>query len=100
MPYQTPTYQLLKELSVNENVGVHAREVEQRRQRFGANVFEEVRRASIARLFLEQVKDPMILILCAAVLISLVFAGSGRCGDHPAGDRAQCAHRRAAAIPQ
>lgn len=71
MPYQTPTYQLLKELSVNENVGVHAREVEQRRQRFGANVFEEVRRASIARLFLEQVKDPMILILCAAVLISL-----------------------------
>ena len=38
MPYQTPTYQLLKELSVNENVGVHAREVEQRRQRFGANV--------------------------------------------------------------
>ena len=71
MPYQTPTYQLLKELSVNENVGVHAREVEQRRQRFGANVFEEVRRVSIARLFLEQVKDPMILILCAAVLISL-----------------------------
>ena len=73
MPYQMPTYKLLKELKVDVNVGVRKEEIEQRRTQFGANVFEEVETISLFELFLEQLKDPMIIILLCGTCVSFAL---------------------------
>ena len=73
MPYRTPTYKILRELGVNENVGVKTGEVEERRQAFGANVFEEAQKTSILALFIEQIRDLMIVILLCGAGVSLLL---------------------------
>lgn len=73
MPYRTPTYKILRELGVNENVGVKTGEVEERRQAFGANVFEEAQKTSILALFIEQLRDLMIVILLCGAGVSLLL---------------------------
>lgn len=73
MPYQTPTYKILKNLKVDVNVGVKSEDVDRRRQHFGANVFEEGEKRSILRLFWDQIKDPMILILLLGAIISFLL---------------------------
>ncbi len=70
MPYRMPTYKVLKELHVDENVGVRSEELERRRAQFGANVFEETKHVSLFQLFLEQIKDPMIIILLCGASVS------------------------------
>ncbi|MEE0108507.1 MAG: cation-transporting P-type ATPase, partial [Merdibacter sp.] len=73
MPYHTPTYKVLEELSVDPNVGVCPDEIEDRRRQFGANVFETQQKSSITQLFFEQIKDPMIIILLCAASVSLLL---------------------------
>ena len=73
MPYHTPTYKVLEELSVDPNVGVCPDEIEDRRRQFGANVFETQQKSSITQRFFEQIKDPMIIILLCAASVSLLL---------------------------
>jgi Ca2+-transporting ATPase len=51
--------------------GLTAEEVLARRKQFGPNKLEEKKRTSVFSVFLSQFKDPMVIILFAAALISL-----------------------------
>ena len=95
MPYHTPTYKVLEELSVDPNVGVCPDEIEDRRRQFGANVFETQQKSSITQLFFEQIKDHHSALRGIGVAAA---AGSDRFLHHCARDRIECLDRRCAAV--
>lgn len=45
--------------------------IEGRQQRFGANVFKEVKQKAFWSLLFENLKDPTLILLMAAALVSL-----------------------------
>ena len=55
----------------NHPKGLTGAEVEQSRQRYGANVLTPPKRKSLWRLFFEKFNDPVIRILLVAALLSL-----------------------------
>ncbi|MBR5817273.1 MAG: HAD-IC family P-type ATPase, partial [Clostridia bacterium] len=65
--------EVLNELKTNEN-GLSSAEAERRLLENGKNRLKEAKGKSIFRRFLEQLIDPMIIILIVAALISGVFA--------------------------
>ncbi|MGI6727396.1 MAG: cation-translocating P-type ATPase [Anaerovoracaceae bacterium] len=62
--------QVLKDLKVEQKVGLSAEEVEKRLTENGPNAFEEKKPKTKVQMFLSQLRDPMIYILFAAVAIS------------------------------
>ena len=70
-----PTGQVLKELSADPVQGLSHPEAAQRLQRHGVNRLDPPRARSPLLRFLDQMKDPMILVLLGAAVLSLV---SGR----------------------
>lgn len=67
-----PTGQVLKELSADPVQGLSHPEAAQRLQRHGANRLDPPRARSPLLRFLDQMKDPMILVLLGAAVLSLV----------------------------
>ncbi len=53
--------------------GLTSSEIEQRQLEYGKNQLDEAKKASIGRRIWEQIKDPMIIVLIAAALISGAF---------------------------
>lgn len=62
-----------KELKTNMKIGLTSNEAKERLERNGKNVLEEGKKKSILGLFFSQLNDPMIYILFAAIVISLVL---------------------------
>ncbi|MCI8631576.1 MAG: cation-translocating P-type ATPase [Firmicutes bacterium] len=61
---------VLKELAVERNLGLTQEEASERLETYGRNEFEESKKKTKIQMFLSQLRDPMIYILGAAVLIS------------------------------
>lgn len=66
--------EVLTRLKVDPQLGLDTKEVRERQESFGRNIFPEPPRPHPLKVFLDQFKDILIYILVAAVLISLFLA--------------------------
>lgn len=69
--YQLSTQEVLDSLQTGP-AGLSSKEVEHRLQKYGENKLKEAKKPSVFQRFLEQLKDPMLLILLAAAAVSAV----------------------------
>lgn len=65
--------EVLRMLDTDPGKGLSASEVERRLAEYGPNAFEEKKPKTLLQMFLAQLRDPMIYILMAAVVISAVL---------------------------
>ncbi|KAN0066192.1 hypothetical protein ACQY0O_000286 [Thecaphora frezii] len=65
---------VLNTLRVDPSKGLSAAEVEQRREKYGANTLPEQPPTPLWQLILEQFKDQLVLILLASAIISFILA--------------------------
>lgn len=79
-PHATGIDAILHDLDVKIDRGLDARDVEQRRARFGPNRLPPPPRRSILRRLLDQLKSPLVLALILAAAVSLVVATMARDG--------------------
>ena len=63
---------------MNNINGLSSREVQASRDKYGSNVLTELPRESLAKKFLNNLSDPMIIILLCALVIQLVLFFMGR----------------------
>ena len=66
---------ILEELKTSIKSGLTSEEAEKRLEDYGENALEEPQRASLLKRFLNQMKDPMIIVLLVAAILSLVASG-------------------------
>ncbi len=66
---------VLQKLSTDRRRGLTAAEAGRRLKEHGRNELEQAQRQSMIRRFLDQMKDPMILVLLAAAVLSLWASG-------------------------
>ena len=71
---KTPA-QTLSELETNQTSGLTAKEAEARLEKYGPNALEGGKKESLVVRFLKQMKDPMIIVLLAAAVLSLIASG-------------------------
>lgn len=71
------TAETLKALEGNWDKGLSSMQADARRQEYGPNKLEEQKKKGIALLFFEQLQDPLIYILMAAIAISLFLGEAG-----------------------
>ncbi|NCB63650.1 MAG: calcium-translocating P-type ATPase, PMCA-type [Clostridia bacterium] len=73
--HSVKTDKLLAQLETNRQRGLTAREAEARLKKYGPNELERQKKTSLLLRFLGQMKDPMILVLLAASVLSYVASG-------------------------
>lgn len=73
-----PETERLLETTVKE--GLSGKEAEKRRQKYGENRLKNQRKKGTAELFFEQLNDPLIYILLAAIAVSLFLGEVGDAG--------------------
>ena len=66
---------ILAELETSPDTGLSEAQARQRLERYGPNALEQQKKKSLAARFLGQLKDPMILVLLAAAVLSLAASG-------------------------
>ncbi|MCI9312824.1 MAG: calcium-translocating P-type ATPase, PMCA-type [Erysipelotrichaceae bacterium] len=71
MSYRKNTYDVLKELNSDVQKGLSAKQVASRRLEYGKNELQKQAKKSLLSLFLEQFKDPMVVILLVGALVSV-----------------------------
>ncbi len=64
---------LMNELNVDEDIGLSSDEAERRIIQYGLNELEKGKKKSPLMLFVEQFRDPLIFILLAALIISVII---------------------------
>ena len=69
------TKQVLSELDTSRTAGLTTRQASERLEQYGPNRLEGTKKESLAVRFLNQMKDPMILVLLAAAVLSLISTG-------------------------
>ena len=67
--------QVMSELGADQRRGLTSRQAEERLEKHGPNRLEGAKKESLAKRFLNQMKDPMILVLLAAAALSLWASG-------------------------
>ena len=67
--------QTLSELGVSQSAGLSARQAQERLEQHGPNKLSGAKKEPLWLRFLNQLKDPMILVLLAAAALSLVSSG-------------------------
>ena len=67
--------EVLDHLSVRPEEGLSAHEAQQRAEQHGPNRLKGAEKESLIKRFFNQLKDPMILVLLAAAVLSLVSSG-------------------------
>ncbi len=67
--------QVLSKLETSLHQGLTEARARQRLERYGPNTLQQQRRDSLARRFFSQMKDPMILVLLGAAVLSLAASG-------------------------
>lgn len=70
--------EVLKQLGTDKASGLTSMQVQEAGKKFGLNKLEEQKKKSVFALFMEQLQDPLIYILMAAIAISLFL---GEVGD-------------------
>ena len=70
--YLRETQEVCKELNTNAQSGLTTAEAKRRLEQYGLNELAHKKGASIFQMFLEQLKDYMVLILIAASVISII----------------------------
>jgi len=65
-----PADRVTRELQVDPNRGLSGQEVLERRQKYGLNALKEKPPRSILSMFIDQLKETLILILIAAAIVS------------------------------
>ena len=76
--HQLPVPEVAAQLSSNASAGLSGREAKRRLEQYGPNELPKARRRSFLRVFFEQFRDFMVLVLLAATGVSLVL---GEVGD-------------------
>lgn len=69
--YQCPKEQVFSEMESDPN-GLSPKEAQDRLDRYGPNQLAESKKKSVARIFLEQFVDLLVIILIAAAVISMI----------------------------
>ena len=69
--YQSSSNDVLKTLQTSEK-GLTEQEIKQRQEQYGLNALMEEKEASVFKIFIDQFKDLLVLILIAAALISML----------------------------
>ena len=64
--------------NMNNIQGLSSEEVKTSRIKYGSNVLTELPKETLARKFLNNLSDPMIIILLCALVIQLVLFFMGR----------------------
>ena len=72
------TVEVLKQFGTDKASGLTSVQVQEAEKKFGLNKLEEQKKKSVFALFMEQLQDPLIYILMAAIAISLFL---GEVGD-------------------
>lgn len=67
--------QVLKELKSDQRHGLSSQQAQQRLREYGRNELAQAGRESLAVRFFAQMKDPMILVLLGAAILSLLASG-------------------------
>lgn len=62
-----------------EKYGLSAEEAAASREKYGSNALTEIKKDGFIKKLLKNFGDPMIRILCVALLINIVFAALGEC---------------------
>ena len=73
--YSLPPSRVLSELDVRPAAGLSEEEAARRLATYGPNKLAGAKKEPLVRRFLEQLKDPMIIVLLAAAVLSLVSTG-------------------------
>jgi P-type Ca2+ transporter type 2C len=73
--FTKPTEEVLNELGTDRERGLTAGQADERLSKYGPNALEGAKKESLAMRFLEQLKDPMIIVLLAAAVLSLISSG-------------------------
>ena len=68
-----PINEILKQLQTDSKLGLHENEILSRRKFYGQNDFETDDEEPLWKKYLGQFKEPMILLLLASALISLIM---------------------------
>ncbi|MDL2253271.1 calcium-translocating P-type ATPase, PMCA-type [Ruminococcaceae bacterium OttesenSCG-928-I18] len=76
-PHSDPSELVVKELSANRDTGLSAQQAAQNLEQYGKNQLTAKKKKSLFSRFIDQFKDPMILILLAAAVISFIVALNG-----------------------
>ena len=71
--YQIETKEVLQRLNVNSDVGLLTAETKKRLEKYGPNVLEQKQKISPLKIFFEQFKDFLIIILLAASGVSILL---------------------------
>ena len=69
--YLESTNDVIKELESNEN-GLSSKEAQERLKKYGPNKLDEGEKKSFIQKFIEAIRDPMIIMLLAAALLSAI----------------------------
>ena len=67
--------QVLTELEVDQHQGLTASQAEERLAKYGPNELESHKKDSMFKRVLEQLKDPMIIVLLIAAVVSFISSG-------------------------
>lgn len=73
--HSLPTGQVLEQLSADPVQGLARPDATQRLQRYGPNQLNQAKKRSPILRFLDQMRDPMVLVLLAAAVLSWVSSG-------------------------
>ena len=67
--------QVMSELESDQRQGLTSRQAEERLAKYGPNQLEGAKKESLIKRFLNQMKDPMIIVLLIAAVLSLISTG-------------------------
>ena len=71
---KTPA-ETLSELGTTQSGGRTTQQAKERLEQYGPNRLESGKKESLAKRFLNQLKDPMIIVLLVAAVLSLISSG-------------------------
>lgn len=72
--YLEDTTQVLSDIDTSQENGLTAQQAQERLEQYGPNKLAEGKKKSLFARFIDQIKDPMIIILLAAAMISLIVS--------------------------
>ncbi|MEL7610458.1 MAG: HAD-IC family P-type ATPase, partial [Bacillota bacterium] len=70
--YDKSIAQVSEELNTHSGMGLSSHEANQRREQYGLNELQHKKGSSIFQMFLEQLKDYMVIILIVASIVSIL----------------------------
>ena len=64
--------EIFKKFQVDED-GLNSKEVEKRQEKYGLNTLPSKKKDSILKLFIDELKDPIVLLLIIAIILALNY---------------------------